>query len=103
VNASRPACPGWWAACGRHGTPVALLASITGQADPVDHAVAAGQLLSGLAAATAQAAEVRRAAVAELRNAGWSHADVATALGLSRGQAQSLAAGRSHSGTRQPA
>lgn len=57
-----------------------------------------GGRLGQLAAELEHAKRDRQAAVLELRDAGWSHQQIADALGLSRGRAAHLAAGRSTSG-----
>lgn len=67
----------------------------------VARALEAGQLLAELAKQTVAAKQTRHQAVVELRDDhGWSHQQVAEALGVKRGTAQALYEGRSQSGTR---
>jgi hypothetical protein len=62
--------------------------------DPAKRAVELGKVLERLPALTAEIRALRQAAVLELREAGWSHAKIAEALGVHRNRAQQIAAGR---------
>jgi DNA-directed RNA polymerase specialized sigma24 family protein len=83
--------------------PVEAARALAGITDPLERAQAAGELLGALAVAQEAAKLVRRDAVRELRESGWSHGDVAEGLGVARGTAQAIAEGRSSSGARRPA
>ncbi len=61
--------------------------------DPQQRATAAHAILNLPPDVLAKAKDVRRQAVAELRDAGWSHADVAKLLRVSRAQAARIAWG----------
>ncbi|TQN27487.1 Homeodomain-like domain-containing protein [Haloactinospora alba] len=69
----------------------AALSAIT---DPTERAQAVGDMLSAIPALQRALREERRAAVLDLREAGYSHAQVAAELGISRGRAQQIAEGR---------
>lgn len=69
----------------------------------LERALEAGRRLSELARETVRTKEQRRDAVVSLReDHGWSHQQVAEALGVTRGTAQGLYEGRSRSGNRRP-
>lgn len=63
-------------------------------ADPVARAKAAGALLAALAAAQRTAKDVRRAAVVECLDAGWTEATLAEELGVARPRVYQLAKGQ---------
>src|SRR5688500_15892913 len=66
----------------------------------VMRALDASARLHALAESIASSSAERQAAVRDLRDGfGWSHEQVADALGVSRAQAQSIYEGRSSSGT----
>ena len=62
--------------------------------DPADRARVATELLATHQDAVTRLAQIRRRAIAELRSSGLSYAQVADALGVSRGRIAQLRAGR---------
>lgn len=62
--------------------------------DPAKRAKAIGDVLAKLGDLIPQLRADRQAAVQQLRADGWSHQQVADALGISRGRAQQIAEGR---------
>ncbi|MFF5265400.1 hypothetical protein ACFY4C_41510 [Actinomadura viridis] len=62
--------------------------------DPTDRAKATGAMLDAIPALQRALRELRQSAVRELRAQGFSHAEVAQALGVSRSRAQQIAEGR---------
>lgn len=68
--------------------------------DPGDRARALTGVVRTLPQMASEVRAARQAAVLELREAGWSHAQVAELLGVTRGTAQAIAEGRSRGGRR---
>ncbi|NEE01165.1 helix-turn-helix domain-containing protein [Phytoactinopolyspora halotolerans] len=64
-------------------------------ADPVQRALEVARMEDELAEVHAELRSVRRAAVLELRQAGWSHRQIGEALGIHPNRAQQIAEGRS--------
>ncbi|MFE5332536.1 hypothetical protein ACFRCG_39780 [Embleya sp. NPDC056575] len=81
----------------------AALARVEQVADPTARAIAAGELLTALADGQAQARALRQAAVLDLRARGYSHGDVAAAIGTSRSRAQQIAEGKTRTPAARPA
>jgi DNA-directed RNA polymerase specialized sigma24 family protein len=71
------------------------LADLEHLPDPAERAVAAHGLMHRFKAAGAEASRVRHEAVSALREAGWSHQQIADLLHVQKGTAQLIAEGRS--------
>jgi DNA-directed RNA polymerase specialized sigma24 family protein len=74
--------------------PLADIERIERIEDPAERAVEVGRVLNALRASAAELRAMRQAAVLELRAKGWSHAQIAEALGIHRNRAQQIAEGR---------
>jgi DNA-directed RNA polymerase specialized sigma24 family protein len=83
-----PRCP----LCGSQ-EPARGLQQLSRIKDAQQRATAAHAVLNPASAIIATAKDVRRQAVAELRDGGWSHAQIAELLGVSRAQASRIAWG----------
>lgn len=71
-----------------------VLAALTKIEDPLDRAKVASLVLDAVPRIQTALRETRQAAVRELREQGLSHAEVGTALGVSRARAQQIAEGK---------
>lgn len=76
--------------------PAMSPAQIRRISDPVRRAIAAGEAAEQV---RAELADLRAEAVWELRDQGWSYAQIGEAIGVSRGRAEAIAKGRYRSGS----
>lgn len=71
------------------------LRRLHGTVDPAARATRATELMIAIQAAEAEVKTARRMAVLELLAAGWSYADIASLLGVTRSRAHQIAFGKS--------
>jgi predicted XRE-type DNA-binding protein len=74
--------------------PFANLLALLEIPDPLERAKALGSALKHLPDIQNQLRQGRQDAVLELRSAGWSHAEMAAELGVTRSRAQQIAEGK---------
>ncbi|NEE01212.1 helix-turn-helix domain-containing protein [Phytoactinopolyspora halotolerans] len=73
--------------------PLVDLDRIRAIEDPADRAAAIGEILVEMPRAANELRLMRQQAVLELREAGWSYAQIASKLGLHRNRVQQIAQG----------
>ncbi|NED97938.1 helix-turn-helix domain-containing protein [Phytoactinopolyspora alkaliphila] len=73
--------------------PLVDLDRLRAIADPAERALAAGEVLNEMPNLAEELRKLRQAAVLELRDAGWSYAQIAERLGLHRNRVQQIAQG----------
>lgn len=69
------------------------IARIRGIEDPVKRAIAVGQIFEQMPDLQAELRQIRQTAVNQLREAGWSYAEIGERLGLNRHRVAQIAKG----------